>query len=330
MRFGQLILSVIAGMAIVAGAASAATAPALTGKVVGPDGAPLEGVVVSAAQPSATITVSVVTDASGTYRFPANKLKPGQYFLAVRATGYDLDGNGAATVAAGHAATADLKLKPTHDLASQLTNAEWLASFPGTDQQKLPLLSCTGCHTLQRIARATHDENEWVATIKRMASYAQESSPLKPQKTQDSFLGRTPPEVLQRLAAYLASIDLSAGPEWKYKLKVMPRVTGPGTRVVVTDYKLPQPTFEPHPRQQGPGLVLGFRRAAPRQSRPEDRQGHGISVAAAQRQRPCRRARYRAGRSARFDDGDDLASDLGTVRHQHQEIPLLSDSGGGQ
>jgi len=246
MQFGRLILSIIAGVLIMASAAQAETAPALTGKVLGPDGAPLEGVVVSAGRPTSTITVSVVSGADGTYRFPAGKLAPGKYFLAIRATSYDLDSGGAATIAAGRTATADLKLKPTRDLASQLTNAEWLASFPGTDQQKLALLSCTGCHTLQRIARSTHDETEWLATIKRMATYAQESSPLKPQKTEDSFLGRTPPEVLQRLAAYLATVNLSGRPEWKYPLKVMPRATGRGTHVVVTEYKLPQPTFEPH------------------------------------------------------------------------------------
>jgi virginiamycin B lyase len=227
--------------------ASAAAKPAaLTGKVTGPDGAPMEGVVVTADRPSSTIAVSVVSDHDGIYRFPAGKLSPGPYFLAIRATGFDLDGNGAAAVAAGRTNTADLKLLPAHDLASQMTNADWLASFPGTDQQKTALLGCTGCHTLQRIARATHDETEWTATIKRMATYAQESSPLKPQKTEDSFLGRTPPEVLQRLAAYLASVDLSTGPEWKYPLKVMPRVTGRGTHVVVTEYKLPDPIFEPH------------------------------------------------------------------------------------
>ena len=248
MRFQRLILSVIAGVVIASSASGAAKAPAaaLTGRVTGPDGAPLEGVVVSAGRPSSTITVSVVSDAGGQYRFPASKFAPGQYFLDIRATGYDLDGAAPATIASGLTTTVDLKLKPAHDLPSQLTNAEWLSSFPGSDQQKLALLSCTGCHTLQRIARATHDEAEWVQTIKRMATYAQESSPLKPQKTEDSFLGRTPPEVLQRLAAYLATVDLSAGPEWKYPLKMMSRVSGRSTRVVITEYKLPQPTFEPH------------------------------------------------------------------------------------
>ena len=158
MEFGRLILTIIAGVLVV-GAARAETAPALSGKVLGPDGVPLEGVVVSAGRPSSTVTVSVVSGADGIYTFPAGKLTPGKYFLAVRATGYDLDGDGTATIAAGHTASANLKLKPTRDLASQLTNGEWLASFPGSDQQKLALLSCTGCHTLQRIARSTHDES---------------------------------------------------------------------------------------------------------------------------------------------------------------------------
>ena len=242
----RFIVATLALAAPMAASAQSKAAPALSGKVTGPDGAPLEGVVVSATQPTSTITVSVVSDNTGTYRFPAGKLGAGKYFLGIRATGFDLAGDGAATVAAGKTATVDLKLRPTHDLAAQMTNADWLASFPGTDQQKLPLLGCTGCHTLERIARSTHDENEWMTTIKRMATYAQESSPLKPQKTEDSFLGRTPPEVLQRLAAYLATLNLSQGPQWKYPLKVMPRVSGPGTHVVVTEYKLPQPVFEPH------------------------------------------------------------------------------------
>jgi virginiamycin B lyase len=241
-----IVALAMAWLAAPALAEAKSPAPVLSGTVSGPDGTPLEGVVVTADRPGATITVSVVSDHDGIYRFPAGKLAPGRYFLAIRATGFELQGNGAATVAPNRTATIDLKLASTHDLAAQLTNAEWLASWPGTDAQKTAVLACTGCHTLQRIARATHDETEWLATIKRMATYAQESSPLKPQKTEDSFLGRTPPEVLQRLAAYLATVDLSAEPQWKYPLKTMPRVAGRGTHVVVTEYKLPDPIFEPH------------------------------------------------------------------------------------
>ncbi len=245
-RWIALVLALWFVVPSTSSAQAPASKPALTGLVAGPDGASLEGVVVSAVRPGTTITVSVVSGADGTYRFPAGRLSPGSYFLGIRAAGFELAGTGAASVAAGRTATVDLKLVPAHDLAAQLTNAEWLMSFPGTEGQKNAVLGCTGCHTLERIARSTHDEAEWAATIKRMASYAQESSPLKPQKTMNSFLSRTSPEAQQQLAAYLATVNLSAGPAWTYPLKTMPRVTGRGSHVVVTEYKLPQPTFQPH------------------------------------------------------------------------------------
>jgi len=55
--------------------------------------------------------------------------------------------------AAGQAATADIKLKPTppRNLPGQLTNAEWMLSMPGSDEQKAFLLGCNGCHTIERI-----------------------------------------------------------------------------------------------------------------------------------------------------------------------------------
>ena len=58
-------------------------------------------------------------------------LPPGRYFLSIRAAGYELDGDGAAQAGAKDA-VANLKLKPARDLAAQLTNAEWILSFPGT------------------------------------------------------------------------------------------------------------------------------------------------------------------------------------------------------
>ena len=91
----------------------------------------MEGVVVSAKKAGGTITVSVVSDDKGRYSFPAERLEPGQYTISARAAGYDLDGPKAADVAAGQAATADIKLKPTQNLPAQLTNAEWMLSMPG-------------------------------------------------------------------------------------------------------------------------------------------------------------------------------------------------------
>jgi len=115
--------------------------PALSGRVTSAEEGAMEGVLVSAKKAGSTITITVVSDAQGRYRFPAGKLEPGSYALRIRAVGYDLDGPGAADVAANKTATLDLKLRKTSDLAAQLSNGEWMPSVPGTDQQKGQLLN---------------------------------------------------------------------------------------------------------------------------------------------------------------------------------------------
>src|SRR5438046_10525557 len=88
-----------------------------------------------------TVTITLVSDEKSRYNFPSKKLEPGQYAIVVRAVGYEVDGAVAATITPGKTAAVDLKLRKTQDLAAQLTNAEWLASVPGSEQQKSTLLS---------------------------------------------------------------------------------------------------------------------------------------------------------------------------------------------
>src|SRR5512142_1266851 len=64
--------------------------PALTGVVSSAQQGPMEGVVVSAKKPGSTVKVSVTTDAQGRYRFPENRLEPGEYDITIRAVGYDI------------------------------------------------------------------------------------------------------------------------------------------------------------------------------------------------------------------------------------------------
>src|ERR1700712_3144550 len=64
---------------------------ALTGLVSSVKEPAMEGVLVSATRAGSNITVTVVTGADGRYSFPVNRLGPGQYTLAVRAVGYELD-----------------------------------------------------------------------------------------------------------------------------------------------------------------------------------------------------------------------------------------------
>jgi virginiamycin B lyase len=229
-------------------APAALTGQALTGQVSSAKEGAMEGVVVSAKKVGGTITVSVVSDDKGRYSFPAERLEPGRYTLGARAAGYDLDGPKAADVAAGGATTADIKLEPTHNLAKQLTNAEWMSSMPGSDEQKSFLLGCNGCHTVERIVRSTHDADEFQQIFKRMGSYYPGSTPLKPQPlVGDAFreVGRGGDNA-RKNAEYLASINLSQQVTWSYPLKTLPRLTGKSTHVIITEYDLPDRLIQPH------------------------------------------------------------------------------------
>ena len=135
----------------------------LSGQVSSAEEGNMEGVLVSAKMEGSTVTTTVVSDAQGHFRFPAGRLAPGHYNLKIRAGGYDLDSPTSIDITAGKDLTADLKIKKTSNLASQLTNSDWIASFPGTPAQKASVGGCTHCHTLERIARSQHDSEEFMA-----------------------------------------------------------------------------------------------------------------------------------------------------------------------
>jgi len=219
--------------------------PALTGIVSSEAEGKMEGVVVTARQGKSIVEVSVTTDADGRYSFPRTHLKPGQYTLSTRAVGYDIAAAAKATVSDIEPATADIKLKKTKNLAGQLTNAEWLMSIPGTEDQKAPLLNCVGCHTLERVVRSTHNSDEWTKVISRMRGYGAVSQPIKPQPMLDRARAGNP-EDFRKLADYLATINLSTTDHWQYELKTLPRPKGRDTRAIVTQYDVVRPTSEPH------------------------------------------------------------------------------------
>lgn len=250
MRLKRYAAMLAAGIAVVSwqGKSWAQNQPALAGEVRAPDGAPMEGVPVTAAKANSTITVTATTNEQGRYSFPADRLSPGAYTLTIRAIGYDLDGKPTATVAPEQTATADIKLKKTRNLVAQMTSAEWLASWPGTDAEKRLVADCMSCHTLERIARSNHTVEEWVQTIPRMLRYAQNTTPLAPQLRSGEPTGLLvqQPERLKRLAEYLATVNLSASDTFTYDLKTLKRVSGKGTRAIVTTYKLPKQTDQPH------------------------------------------------------------------------------------
>ena len=233
---------------------------ALTGRVASAEEGPMEGVVVTASREGSTIAVSVATDSAGRYDFPASTLPEGEYGLKIRAVGYDLVGPSAVDVRPGITASADLRLTRTENLAAQLTNAEWIASMPGTDAQKKFLLSCNSCHSYQPIVNSTHDARQFLQVLDRMAGYYPGSTLLKPQRlvgTARRNLGGGSGNAMGgeggmgadsravSAAEWLATVNRSTGPR-AYALKTLPRPTGRGTRMVVTEYALPRQTIEPH------------------------------------------------------------------------------------
>ena len=213
---------------------------ALAGKVTAAQEA-LEGVLVSARKSDSSITVTVVSGKDGSYSFPAGRLEPGQYSLRIRATGYDLDGPDQVLVAPDKTATADLALRKSEDIASQLTNAEWLASMPGTDAQKGHLLNCVGCHTLDRPLRSKYSADDFLTMVlPRMQGYVNQSIPAHPQLRRAERLmeerGDQRVQIYRGAAEYLASVNLSLRPTWNFDFKTLPRPTGAATRVIYTEW----------------------------------------------------------------------------------------------
>ena len=242
----SLLLWVLALVPVVA----VAQGVALSGIVSSAEEGNMEGVLVNAKRAGSNMTVTVVSDDMGRYQFPAAKLEPGKYTLSIRAVGYDMARRAIVDVAAGGGAQTDLTLIRARDLASQMTNAEWLHSMPGTAQQKRPLLSCVGCHTLERILRSKYDTDGFLATIARMGTYANQSTPLHPQRRltgrDTDVVGEERARMQRAQSAYFASVNLYPHTTWEYDLKTFPRPKGRATRVVITEWDLPRPQIEPH------------------------------------------------------------------------------------
>ena len=219
---------------------------ALSGQVTSAKEGAMEGVLVSAKKAGSIVTVSVPTDDKGRFSFPANRLEPGQYTLSIRAVGYELEGPKSAEIAAGQTTDLAIKLAPTRNLPKQMSNAEWLGSFPGTAADNKALLNCVSCHNLDRIVRSQYDADQFIDIFNRMVGYYPGSTPEHPQRlvgNAQRSLGQGPG--MRATAEYLSLINLSRE-TWPYPLKTLPRLTGRSSRVIITEYDLPRRLIQPH------------------------------------------------------------------------------------
>ncbi|MGH9678621.1 MAG: carboxypeptidase regulatory-like domain-containing protein, partial [Candidatus Acidiferrales bacterium] len=221
----------------------AAPQQVLTGTVRSDAEGLMEGVLVSAKRVGGTITTTVVTDETGRYSFPEDRLEPGNYNLTIRATGYDLS-NSPRTVTIGkNDQVMDFKLVKTKDLAGQLSWTEWLMSIPGTTEQKNMFYACVGCHSPSVSTKSTFDATQWPAVIGRMRT-AGPAATVKHAVSVPYKVALTPRDLA--FAEYLSTINLSHGRKTlDYELKTLPRPTGAATKAIVTEYDLPRPDALP-------------------------------------------------------------------------------------
>ena len=248
-KISALLTAVAAAALLSAPGANAQGAAALTGTVTSAQEGPMEGVIVTARKDGAHMSVSVVSDDKGHYTFPADRLEPGHYTLKIRAIGYIVNSRPAADVAAGKAATTDLKLNKAVNIAPQMTSAEWLASMPGSDEQKSFLQDCTTCHTLIRPLSSGFTAEDFMKIIPRMGTYAPGTQPQRPQKLLPGPRGNrgiVDESKIKTAAEYLASVNLSKSETWNYPLVAFPRPKGRATHVIITSYDLARPEAMPH------------------------------------------------------------------------------------
>lgn len=266
MRMKHLVVATVA-MAMV-GAWSLAGVPvaaqgaaALSGSITSAEEPKMEGVVVSARREGANFTVSVTSDAKGTYSFPRTHLEAGTYAVTIRAVGYELAAQASAVVEAGATAKVDLKLQKAKNLASQLSSAEWMMSVNGTQEEKdrftYQIMSCNYCHTLGRVFNSKHTAESLMPAMQRMVKYYADGTAksndnrrgraaLVQEPGREKSLEQSPnwgafPEIPRtEIAAFVAKNNLGAGRSaHPFELKTLPRPTGKGTRVIVTEYDMP-------------------------------------------------------------------------------------------
>src|SRR5215471_16241505 len=242
MKKASLVVLVFAGLGLGANQSSSA----LSGKISSQAEGAMEGVIIGAQKAGSPISVWVVSNAQGQFAFPRDRMEPGKYSIRVRAVGYELPKTSVEiTQEPAHLDLQLNKITRPMKLAEQLSNAELLASIPGTPQQKRALGNCVTCHTLQRVLFSRFDATEMTEVVERMSEHTNNSSPMHPWMRPVDYPAHPAAEATP-FAKYLSSINLSATDAFEFPLKTLPRPKGKATQVIYTMYELPRPDASPH------------------------------------------------------------------------------------
>jgi streptogramin lyase/mono/diheme cytochrome c family protein len=205
-----------------------------------------EGVGVQLIEPSGVRT-TVYTDADGKFEFP--KMQAGSYTLRIatpvpfkpyRRDSVPIDGaTKLGEIVLERIADSD-NLPASPELESQLSGAEILWNIPGTGEEKAMLQkNCSGCHSWQQIFRNRFDEHGWALVVDRMMHFSGTAIAVRNHAMND------PDPEYTLLVKWLTHVR---GPDSPHDapLRVFPRPRGESTRVVVTEYELPQQLLALH------------------------------------------------------------------------------------
>src|SRR2546425_969965 len=204
-----------------------------------------EGVGIQLVAPNGVRT-TVYTDGDGKFEFP--KMQAGSYtlriatpvpFKAYRRDSVLIDGaTKLGEIVLERIAESD-NLPASPELESQLSGAELLWNIPGSAEEKATLQkNCSGCHSWQQVFRNRFDEHGWALVVDRMMHFTGTAIAVRNRAMSD------PDPEYTLLVKWLTRVR---GPESKdAPLRVFPRPRGSSTRVVVTEFEMPQQLLALH------------------------------------------------------------------------------------
>ena len=209
--------------------------PTLVGTIRTADGAPLEGVAVSARAVTSTVTRTVFTDQAGEFFFPT--LEDGQYRVWAQATGFDA-ARAELTLDPARTTRQAFTMAPLADITMQLMGSEWLASLPSATKEQRRMReifrsNCALCHSTSVILQQKFDEAGWNAIVEFMLERHVTGVPRQLGLNRWSTIAHHQAEIVE----YLASVRGPDSPPLEYV--VNPRPTGEAARVLITEYDIP-------------------------------------------------------------------------------------------
>ena len=122
-----------------------------------------------------------------------------------------------------------------------------------------PNVPLSSCHSMEQIAKSHYNPDDFLKVLEENAGCDAALSVPPPRKgaiTRQADMDSTRSHYQPADAAYLSTVNLSKVTQWGYSLKTLPRPTGRGTRMIITEYDLPRPDAQPHDVTMGPdGMV---------------------------------------------------------------------------